>query len=402
MSDVMNGVVGNNYAWYDVYFYWEHARDIVDGMAPYVDFKTAYPPFSFVIDLIPYVFTPGEVAFHYGFAMFTYLVSLLAIIGLFRFCDRHGISHRYVYVTFIVLVLGMNNFFIARNDTITTVFVVLCLLLYSEKRYAPAFVCLALGAMTKIYPIFLLPILLIPFIASRDWKSVFKYGLITAAVCMVIQLPFLINDPSTAFSYLTQHSGRGVEIESMLAIPLMIIGLFDPSLVYVGMDESWDLFGPVAEAVSPYFMPLTFAILLVFMVHFLHGTWKMRPQGDIFPLVVLASAVTLMLFMTFNKVFCAQYVIWVVMLYPMIIYACRNLGVECDKLLYPMLFLILATLFTVLAMNDATDSISVPFIIADTVKSIAALYLTYRLLRIYLDAMRICQLTRVSQGRNIG
>ena len=53
-------------------------------------------------------------------------------------------------------------------------------------------------------------------------------------------------------------------------------------------------------------------------------------------------------------------------------------------------------------MNDATDSISVPFIIADTVKSIAALYLTYRLLRIYLDAMRICQLTRVSQGRNIG
>ncbi len=85
LSDVMNGVVGNNYAWYDVYFYWEHAYDIMHGAIPYVDFDTAYPPFSFVIYLSPYFFSPDEVMFHYGFAIFTYLFTLLAIFGLFKF-----------------------------------------------------------------------------------------------------------------------------------------------------------------------------------------------------------------------------------------------------------------------------------------------------------------------------
>ncbi|MBR2255211.1 MAG: DUF2029 domain-containing protein, partial [Candidatus Methanomethylophilaceae archaeon] len=269
LSDVMNGVVGNNYAWYDVHFYWEHARDIVAGQVPYVDFDTAYPPFSFVIYLIPYAFAPGVTAFNYAFAVFTYLFTLVAIKAMFRFCDSRGLSHTYVYLTFLLLILSVNNFYIARNDTITTVFAVLAILLCEDRKYLPAFVLLALGIMTKIYPVFLLPVILVPFLADRDWKSFFKYGAVCVAVCVIVELPFLLNDPSTAFSYLTQHSGRGVEIESLFAVPLMIVGLVAPDLVYVGMDEYWDLFGPVAEAVSPYIMPFTFAVMLLFIAHFL-------------------------------------------------------------------------------------------------------------------------------------
>ncbi len=130
LSDVMNGIVGNNYAWFDVHFYWEHARDIMNGLAPYVDFDTAYPPFSFVIYLIPYFFVPGETGFNYAFAIFTYLFTILAINRLFAFCDKREIDHQYVYITFLLLIIGVNNFFIARNDTITTVFAVLALILF--------------------------------------------------------------------------------------------------------------------------------------------------------------------------------------------------------------------------------------------------------------------------------
>jgi uncharacterized membrane protein len=391
LSDIMNGVVGNNYAWYDVYFYWEHARDIMDGLVPYVDFDTAYPPFSFVIYLIPYFFTPGEVAFHYGFSIFTYLFSLLAIWGLFRFCDRVGLDHKYVYVTFLLLIIGVNNFFIARNDTITTVFVVLCLLFYLDRKYVPAFILLALGIMTKIYPVFLLPVLLIPFLAGKDWKGFFLYLIITAGVCLLIELPFLINDPSTAFSYLFQHSGRGMEIESLVAIPFMIVGLFNSDLVYVGMDESWDLFGPLVEGISPFLMPLMFAIILAFLVYFLYRMVKARPAGDmVMPLTVMACAIVLVLFMTFNKVYCAQYIMWVIMLYPLLIWAYKMFDIDHGKLLKLLVFLTAATLLTVLCMADATEHISAVYILADCLKGVATVILLYHLIKSFRCALDSC------------
>ena len=394
LTDIVNGVVGNNYGWYDVHFYWEHARDIMHGAVPYVDFDTAYPPFSFVIYLIPYFFTPGEVAFNYGFAVFTYIFTLIAIHALLKVSDRLGLDHKYVYFTFLLLILGVNNFLIARNDTITTVFVILCLVLYIDKKYTPAFICLALGIMTKIYPIFLLPVLLIPFLADRNYKSFLKYGIITALVCLIIELPFLINDPSTAFSYLFQHSGRGVEMESVLAIPLMIVGLFDSSLIYVGMDESWDLFGPVAEAVSPYLMPLTFAIMGLFILYFLIVMVKLRPSQDrMIPLLIFGCAITLMLFMTFNKVFCAQYVMWVVMMYPLIVYSFKFFGRDHSRLHIYMIALCATTLLTVLFMGGSTSDITVQYVIADTLKAISAFILTIYLIKAFVGCTKECAKT---------
>ncbi|MBR1452430.1 MAG: DUF2029 domain-containing protein [Candidatus Methanomethylophilaceae archaeon] len=387
LSDIINGVVGNNYAWYDVYFYWEHARDIMAGAIPYVDFQTAYPPFSFVVDLIPYFFTPDEIMFHYGFSIFTYLVSLLAIFGLFKFCDKVGLEHKYVYLTFLLLILGLNNFFIARNDTITTVFVVLCLLFYFDRRYVPAFIFLALGIMTKIYPIFLLPVLLIPFLAKKDLKSTVGFGALTALVCLIIELPFLINDPSTAFSYLFQHSGRGMEIESIVAIPFMIIGLIDSSLVYVGMDESWDLFGPLTEVVEPFLMPFTFAAILLFLVYFLYKMWKTGPGEErVLPVTFLACAMTLLLFMALNKVYCAQYIMWVIMLYPLLIWSFKELGLDHRQILKYMAVLAATTLLNVLCMTDATDSISVIYILSDILRAAATIVLCVYIFKAFKGA----------------
>ena len=241
--------------------------------------------------------------------------------------------------------------------------------------------------MTKIYPIFLLPVLLVPFLADRDWKSFFKYAGITVAVCFLIELPVLINDPSTAFSYLTQHSGRGVEIQSIIAVPLMVIGMVNPDLAHIEYVESWDLFGPVPEAVAPFIMPVTFAIMILFILYFLHLMWTRRPEeGKKFPFVVLSAAIVLVLFMIFNKVFCAQYVMWVIVLYPMLVYACRELGVDKGRLLYYLVFLTAASLLTVLCMYGSTETITVQFVLADALKGIAGLVLLYHLIKLFRQA----------------
>ena len=391
LTNVVNGIVGHNYGWYDVHFYWENTDYIFHGLWPYQDFNTAYPPFSLAVYIIPYILAPNEGMFYYTFTIFTYLFSLLAIHGLLKFCDAKGLDHKYVYITFLLLIIGVNNFFIARNDTITTVFVVLCLLFYWKQKYAPAFLLLALGIMTKIYPIFLLPVLLIPFLVKRDWKSLFGYGLLTMAVCLIIELPFLINDPSTAFSYLTQHSGRGLEIESIVAIPLMIVSMIDPSLVHVGMDESWDLFGPWAEAVAPYIMPITFAIVITFMAYFLIKMRKVDTDLErTICLTLMACSIVLILFMSFNKVFCAQYIIWVIMLYPLLIYSFKTFGIDYKRLLYHLVFLAAASLLTVACMGEATEDITIQYILADILKGIAALSLLYYLIKAFRKALDEC------------
>ena len=398
LTDIVNDIVGNNYGWNDVHQYWLHAENMFNGIMPYEDDPSAYPPLAFFLDLIPYIITPTEPGYNYSFAIMTYLFSLLAIHGLLKFCDSRGISHFYVYFTFALLIIGVNNFFIARNDTITTVFVVLSILFYLDRKYVPAFILLALGIMTKIYPIFLLPILLIPFLARKDLKSFFMYGALTALVCFVIELPVLINDPSTAFSYLTQHSGRGVEIESVVAIPLMIVSLIDDSLVYVGMDEneSWDLFGTLANSVEPYIMPITFLIIGAFIVYFLYKMYKNEDDSErSMPLMLLACGIVLMIFMTFNKVFCAQYVMWIVMIYPFLVYSFKSLGADPKRLRIYLILLCAASLLTVLFMGDVVEGeskrITVQYILADTLKGAIAIILTCHLLKTLIRSLKPAQ-----------
>ncbi|MBR6911630.1 MAG: hypothetical protein IKN41_07230, partial [Candidatus Methanomethylophilaceae archaeon] len=163
---------------------------------------------------------------------------------------------------------------------------------------------------------------------------------------------------------------------SIIAIPFMIIGLFDSNLVYVGMDESWDLFGPLTEVVEPFLMPFTFAVILLFLIYFLYKMWKTRPGEErVLPVTFLACAMTLLLFMALNKVYCAQYIMWVIMLYPLLIWSFRELGRDHGQMLKYMAFLAATTLLNVLCMTDATNDISVIYILSDCLRAAATIIL---------------------------
>lgn len=90
-----------------------------------------------------------------------------------------------------------------------------------------------------------------------------------------------------------------------------------------------------------------------------------------------------MLFMMFNKVFCAQYVMWVIVLYPMLVYSCRELGADTGRLFPYLVLLTAATMLTVLLMLGSTENITVQYVIADALKGVASFVLLVRLLRIF-------------------
>jgi hypothetical protein len=138
-------------------------------------------------------------------------------------------------------------------------------------------------------------------------------------------------------------------------------------------------------------MPITFGIILVFMLYFLYRMWKVNADLEKrMCLTLMACSIVLMLFMSFNKVFCAQYIMWVIMLYPLLIYSFKTFGINSKRLLYHLVALAAATLLTVAFIGGATESITIQYLLADILKGIAALTLLYYLVKALRTALDSC------------
>jgi len=88
-------------------------------------------------------------------------------------------------------------------DSIAAFFLVLALYLFERRRYDFSAVALSFGFLTKIFPIFALPVFCIEFIRRKSWKFV-RYALIFGAVAALVTLPFW-SGVKLSFEY---HSAR--------------------------------------------------------------------------------------------------------------------------------------------------------------------------------------------------
>jgi ethanolamine transporter EutH len=82
---------------------------------------------------------------------------------------------------------------------------------------------------------------------------------------------------------------------------------------------------------------------------------------------------------------------WVIMLYPLLIWSFKKFDMDCSKLLKLMVFLTLATMLTVLCMKDSTDKISGFYILADTLKAVATIMLGWHLLKAFKTSLDSCE-----------
>ena len=177
---------------------------------------------------------------------------------------------------------------------------------------------MALAAMTKMYPaIFLIPMLM-PFVLKGEWKNGVMCLLAAAIVCFIVELPFLITDPSTAFAYLNYHSDRGIQVESVAASFFMIYDLIVPgNLSVVFAYGSDNLSGAGPDALAPFMNTILAVVLISFVAVMLVRIHRLRVSEITGPQVVLISVTMLMLFIAFSKVYSAQYLIWILMLLPL-------------------------------------------------------------------------------------
>jgi hypothetical protein len=290
----------------DTGLYGLYGGHIADGLVPYRDFFTEYPPGALVALAVPAL--PGA---HYvvWFKLFELACGLGTLACLTSILRRLGARRSTLYAPLAVaavapavlgpIALNAFDYWVA---LLTTAFLAALV----AGRTMTAFALLGAATAAKLFPVALLPLALL-FVVRRHgpgaWRRpLLTYAATTAAVC----LPFAILAPGGLEFSLEQQVRRGLQLESLGASLLVIankLGLYDvaytPNLAYAQLSGS--LAGAVATLST---VVMAAAILLV--------AWRYRrSDGDTIELVIAAAA-TLTGVVAFAKALSPQYLVWLV------------------------------------------------------------------------------------------
>ena len=274
----------------DEVLYAEWAQGIASGQFPVSDERYQYPPGAGLYFLVLEV-VPGS--FHRSF-MASVLLADILILVLLLLQVRRGKGSWWGPWSWIVGGALAGGLLYERYDVFSAVFAVAALLALS--RPLASGVAAGLGTALKVWPVFTL--LAVPR------KDLFRasIGSLGALAIVAVVASLVAND---AMSFLFGQTGRGLQIESSLAAPLMLagqLGILPVTTVdRFGANELESSFAGVASWVG---IAIAVLLLLAILVQRLRGRLESLPPAD----VALAAV---LVFWAFNRVSSSQFFIWV-------------------------------------------------------------------------------------------
>ena len=293
--------------------YWKDVEPLFNGQIPIME----YPPFALVFMAIPRLFgwTPEAYEVCYVIEVFAFMV--IGLIYTDKLAIHFGKDRKNCMLAYSVLMVLLLEFVTDRYDIFPAVLTLISFYCFVKNRYAWAFVLIAIGTMTKLYPAMLFPIYWLLFAAKGEWKEAWKGTAVFAIAILAIVVPVMIIEPDMIWNFLNYHSDRPLQIESVAAsliYPFSMFGLIKVSITNAadpGSFGSDNLIGDVPDAVAGILTPLMVICVLAVCFYFAYVYHKADEDGR---LKVLGYAVAgvMMVFMIVGKVFSAQYLIWVV------------------------------------------------------------------------------------------
>lgn len=305
---LVRGGLFDHHPYGDAHLYGHYAHEMTSGRIPYRDFFDEYPvlaqPLFFVVRLLP---GPFVTSFKWtmaicGAAALVLLVELLVAAGapLLRVAAAAAVA--------AASPLLVGPVFLNTYDLFPALLTAAALLAFLRGRRRTTYVLLALAVAAKVYPVVLLPIVLVEAWELGGRQEVKRALGWFAGVLVLVHLPFAVLGPGgLRFSYWLQLK-RGLEVESLAGGVLLVLdrlGLHSVAL----RDEapgSRDAVGSLPAALAA-------VSSLVLVTAVLYVAWLyLRGHRD--RLVAAAAAVTA--FVAFNKVLSPQYTAWLVPLVP--------------------------------------------------------------------------------------
>lgn len=284
----------------DVEYYAQSLQNLVSGLG--VQQTLPEYPLPVLGILVPeYLFAAGNaVAFAVVFA-----ASMLILDAIFTALLWHVSGHRrseaVTFWLWFLPAIGPMTYF--RFDLVPALLVGGAVLA-AIKHPALSGAMVAIGAALKLWPAILLPIFLIRRVDR--WRVLISFTAVGAGLALV---SLVVGGMDRLMSPLHWQSGRGLQIESVPAAPLMLVRSLDPDhwLVLTSTFKSAEIFGTGVGTSLVLTQALFFGGLLLLGVLWLRA--RTLPAMSAETLAWLALATVAIMTVT-NKVLSPQYILW--------------------------------------------------------------------------------------------
>jgi hypothetical protein len=251
------------------------------------DPRWQYPPLAAVVFLLGYLIAEKTVGFVF--------LALLADLTIFVMLTKRSKleSNALPALIWVMTPLVMGPIILGRFDVFPTLLAVFALLhISSPKKFGAA---VAIGALLKVWPILLL--LATP---RGKFKQVATWFAATFGISSLL-LGLWWN--GNLFSFLSNQSSRGVQIESVGALPYQIWNAGPGSVVSAVQFGAIEIVAPSTGLVS--LVVTLIGVLLIGVMAFWRVTGRLSnaEPSDIALTVVMISIIT-------SRVFSPQYMVW--------------------------------------------------------------------------------------------
>lgn len=283
----------------DVFYYWRKVALLGDVGLPMTLREYPTPVVWFLS--IPYGLAGGtRVGYLVGFLGLMLLLDALFAYALWRSAGRRHDPGLDVWLLYVFL-LGPLSY--VRFDMVPAVLAGGAVLALARRPWlAGAFT--GLGAAIKLWP----ALLIAAFAAPRRGRVAALAGFVAVGFGLA-GLSLVVGGQTRLFSPLSWQSGRGLQIESVWATPLMLARMVDPDRWSVAYSrfQAYEVFGPGVGPLLALSTGMTVLGLLVVVALIIRAFRHPAPDTVAIGLLVLSMvAVTTIT----NKTLSPQYLLW--------------------------------------------------------------------------------------------
>jgi Glycosyltransferase family 87 len=299
--------------------FYDYGSAIVAGKVPYRDVFIEYPPFALVFFTLPRLIGASFRWYYVWYQVEVVVADLIVLVLLYAARER-GTAPWRVLLPYTVLLLGVGPIIPQQYDLFPAAITLGAVVAFAARRDTTAWILLALGAMTKVYPALLAPVFLLLDDRVTLGPRLRRAAGLFAATCVAVLAPLLVIAPASLERMVTFHTERGIQIESVYASIAFAVRSLGIGLIrVVDSHRSSGIAGPIADVLAPASTVVLAMVLIstyAFIARQLRG---MAPAAmrDV-RIVATSSALVILGGLVASKVLSPQYLIWPLPLLPLV------------------------------------------------------------------------------------
>jgi hypothetical protein len=299
----------------DLFVYRTFAEPVLAGELPYRDVFFEYPPLAAPAIALPGLLGTGEETFRLAFAGWTLLLAGAVVLLCGALAARTGGDRGRALLAAALMPLACGALVRTHFDLAPVALTLAALLLLCRERPRAGLALLGVGAMTKGFPLVVVPVALAWLVGRGQRRAALQGGLACGLVIAALAGLSLASSPAGALEAVRYHLDRPVQIESTPALALLALdGAGADAAVSTTSHGSDGLRHPADGLVSAVAAAALLGVLALLTALAGRGARGRgaAPRAEDARRLVLSSLAAVTAFAVLGKVLSPQFILWIV------------------------------------------------------------------------------------------